>query len=605
MLEIIRDLNKTLTEKDRTEGKWLFVLILFSAFLETIGVVSVLPFLAVLARPELIQTNQVLHIIYSTLGFTSIAKFNYFLGFLALISIILANSISAYMNWKLSEFTHMRAHTLSVRILNIFLYLPYVHFLQRDTMDMAKNILTEVAHVTKNLFIALLQAFSKFIVCLFIITVLILNNPILAISVGGVLALSYAGIYFFVRRKLQDIGEIRLKTTSERFTLLSEILKGVKEIRLNGAEKKYIHSYENLSYATSRSYAQYDVISMMPRYILETIAFTIILAVVLYLMHDQASFLDALPEIGFYAIAGQRLLPSLQNIFLNVTKIKYGLPSLKEIIRDLELIKETLPYEQKSVLTFKNLLSLRNINFSYHEDGAPILKLVDLDIISGQKVAFVGPTGSGKSTIIDIITGMLFPTSGEMTVDRVLVDKINVSAWQKNISYVPQSIFLFNSSFVKNIAIAQDDTIPIDMEKIIKAAKMAQLHDFIIQETDKGYETIIGENGIRLSGGQKQRLGLARAIYSDKPVMVLDEATSALDNVTEQAVINAIAENGGNKTIIMVAHRLSTVAKCDVIYYLEKGHIKYQGTYQELLDNSQEFRTLDQVGKQEFNTEQI
>jgi len=596
MFETIKNLNKTLTKEDRTEGAWLFVLILISALFETLGVVSVLPFLAVVAKPGLIETNSVLAMLYQSGDFTSQMNFLYFLGVCVLFAIVGANAVSAFMNWRLSVFTHMRAHTLSMRILKIYLFLPYIHFLRRDTMDMAKNILSEVSHVSKNLFVALLQAFSRAIVAFFIIVVLIINNPVLALTVGGILTFSYIGIYAFVRKKLQDVGEVRLKTTTERFKVLSEVLKGVKDIRLNTAETKYLSSYERSSYATSLSYAQYDVISMMPKYVLETVAFTTILVVILYLMQNQNNFLETLPELGFYAIAGQRLLPALQNIFLNITKIKYGLPSLIEIIAELSLVKEILPDHGDSAIELSKKLTFNSVNFRYRDDLPSVLQDLSFEIGAGQKVAFVGSTGSGKSTIIDLLSGLLFPDTGKIFIDDVAITQENAGKWQRSIGYVPQNIFLFNDTFSRNIAVESGDETTLDMERVKQAARMAQLHEFIENETEHGYDTMVGENGIRLSGGQRQRLGLARAFYADRPVLVLDEATSALDNVTEQAVMEAITSGDKKKTVIMVAHRLSTVAKCDIIYYLDKGKIGHQGTYNELLGNSPEFRALAEAG---------
>ncbi len=591
MFQMFVDLNKTLSREDRKEVGALFFVIIISAIMETLGVVSILPFLAVLANPDIVQNNTILHHFYELGHFTTTNNFLYALGVAVMGVIIFSNAFAAYVNWKISLFTHMQAHSLSLRILNIFLFLPYMHFLKRDSMDMAKNILSEVSHVTKNLVISLLQALSRIIVSVFIIAALIAVDPLLALTVSFVLGGSYVLIYFFLRKKVEDIGRVRMESTADRFSHLSEIIKGVKDIRLNSAEDKYIAEFSKSSHATSLSYAQYDIISLMPKYILETIAFSAIILIILYLMQHSHNFMAILPQLGLYALGGQRLLPSLQNIFLNITKIKYGYPALKEVIAELDLGTQTLPRFSGAAMPFDKNIQMDDVTFSYNDDQH-IISGLNLTISKGQKVAFVGATGAGKSTVVDLLTGLHFASRGEVSVDGVAITKENVARWQKNIACVPQNVFLFNDSFVNNIALVSDPHQKVDMARVIEAAKLAELHDFIMSETADGYETMIGENGIRLSGGQRQRLGLARAIYADRPVLLLDEATSALDNITEQSIISKLSENDFGKTIIMVAHRLSTVAKCDVIFFLENGKILHQGTYTELLEKSPEFKAL-------------
>lgn len=597
MLTAFKKLMFTLDTKDRREVAALLSVMVMTAIMESLGIVSILPFLAILSDPAVIHSNKILTGIYTFLGFTDDRSFLFFAGFAVLGIVVLSNTAAAFLNWKLSYFTHMRAHVLSLRILRIYMYLPYDHFLRADTSDMAKNVLTEVSHVSKNLFVAGMQAVSRIIVSLLILGILIATDPVLALSVGGVLILAYIIIYIAVHRKLHRIGEERLQTTAERYKILAEVLKGIKDIRLTGTESKYIATYEQPSILTSRSYAQYDMISLTPRYVFETIAFAVIIMVIFYLMSSRDSIIDIVPTLGLYAIAGQRLLPALQNIFLNLTKLRFGIPSLYNLVDELKLVEQVLPSQVVPPMNFVREVSVRDVTFAFGAgQAAPTLDHVSITIQKGQRVAFVGSTGAGKSTLIDIMSGLLQAQQGGVYIDDVHLTPENSRAWQQNIGYVSQNIFLFNDSFERNIAIGEGDT-PSDRARVEAAAKIAQLHDFITTQSVHGYETIIGENGIRLSGGQRQRLGLARALYANRPVLILDEATSALDNITEKAVMDSLAALPEKKTIIMIAHRLSTVKDCDKIFFMENGRVLAQGTYDELQQTCPQFLKLSEVSK--------
>lgn len=597
MLKVFKSLVLTLGAQDRIESLKLLGLMIVTGVFESLGVVSIFPFLAVAAKPELIQTNHVLSYINESIGFQSEQSFLSFMGLTALVMVLTSNSVSIYLNWRLALFTHMRAHVLSLKILRIYMFLPYAHFLKNDTADMAKNILSEVSHVTKNLFVAGMQVIARFIVCICVFTVLFLTDPVLALSVGLALSMAYSLIYLTVHKKVHKIGAVRLQTTADRFKILGDILRGVKDIRLNGAEEKYIESYAVPSRETSISYAQYDSISVVPRYVLESVAYGITLVVILYMLHKNGDIVSSLPVLGLYAIAGQRLLPSLQSIFLNVTKLKYGLPSLDEISREIALEKDMIPDDAGKEVAFENKLIVDDVMFQFSPDGPMVLDQVRLEIGRGQKIAFVGPTGAGKTTLVDIITGLIFPTRGRVLIDGVVLTYDNVRAWQRNISYVSQNIFLFNDTFARNIAVAEDSE-QLDWDRIKWAAHQARLGEFIETQTAEGYNTRIGENGIRLSGGQRQRLGLARALYTRRPVLLLDEATSALDNVTEKEIMDSLGSAAEGKTIIMIAHRLSTVSHCDIIFYLEDGKILGQGTYDELRRTCPGFQRLSDLSSE-------
>ncbi|MAQ70893.1 MAG: ABC transporter ATP-binding protein [Alphaproteobacteria bacterium] len=594
MLGLFPKTLKLLTPPERKTAGLLLCLVVLTAILETLGIASIIPFLAVLADPEIIQTNTVLNSFYILVGSPDIQKFLFILGIAALFIIILTNGVSALMSWMMSRFSHMRAHTISLRLLKIYLGQPYSIFLNRDSSDMAKNVLSEVSQVVKNIIVPGMQIIARIVACLFILIFLVIVDPILAASVMTILGAAYTLIYLTVRKKIHYIGERRMISTAERFKALSQIFSGIKDIIITRQENAFAQKYCAPSIETSESFAQYEIISQIPRYILETIAFGTIILIVLYLMATKGSLEQAIPVLGLYAFAGQRLMPALQNIFLNISKVRFAQASLDHVSNELDLAKSMRPLAQTapSPLEFKKDITVKSLSFSYA--NANVLEDISLTIKKGQRIGFVGGTGAGKSTLLDNLLGLLTPNKGEILIDGDLLGPEKIQSWQANIGYVSQNIVLFNDTVLNNIALGKSSN-QIDKAAAIRASKTAQLHNYITKDTPEDYDTFIGENGVRLSGGQRQRLGIARALYSSPEILILDEATSALDNITEAQFMEALNNLDQDMTIIMIAHRLTTVKNCDCIYYLEGGKIEASGSYEELIATSDKFRKLAQT----------
>jgi len=586
-----------LSKREKRQICWLFGGILIMGLTEITGIVSIAPFMGIVSNPEMIHTNRYLSQVYNALGFSSSNQFLFFSGVVVLSVLAFGNGFSSFITWLLLRFTFLQGHSLSVRLLNKYLSQPYVFFLNRNTADLSKNILMEVHRVIGGVLIPGMQVLTKVVVALSILGLLLVVDPLLAVTVAIVLGGAYAAVFGLVRMKLARIGKTSAEARSQCFKVASEALGGVKDLKLFGRESVFLQRYST----TSRQFAGYEatsqIFSQLPKYALETIAFGGILLIVLYLIGVKQDAGTALPLISLYAFAGYRLMPALQRIFIGMTIIRYNLPALDILYDDLissDSSTTIAPVEQVSPMDFKDRIELSDVVYYYPNASVPAVDNLNLEIKSKTTVGFVGVTGSGKTTTVDIILGLLLPSSGKLIVDGVEITPENVRSWQKNLGYVPQSIYLTDDTVICNIAFGIKDE-EIDIDAVKRAARIANLHDFIMRDLPNGYETLVGERGVRLSGGQRQRIGIARALYHDPKVLIFDEATSALDGITENAIMEAIQNLSRKKTIIMIAHRLTTVQECDVIYMLEKGKVIAKGTYSELIESSSQFRKMANV----------
>ena len=418
-----------------------------------------------------------------------------------------------------------------------------------------------------------------------IITLLIIVDIKLTLIVGFLLLGAYLIIFYSVSRFLNISGNKRLINNQLRFTTINEAFGAAKEVKLGGLEKSFINRFSNSAQIYAQTHASRMVISALPRYILEAIAFGGILLMILYIMSKTGSFNSTLPIVSLYVFAGYRLMPAIQQIYEAFTQLTFIRPSLDKLCEDLQNLKSFNENKDQEILPFKKSINLRNIHFSYPNTPRITLSELNLSISAKSTVGIVGVTGSGKTTMIDIILGLLEPQKGTLEIDGKVVTKKNIRSWQSSIGYVPQQIFLSDDTIASNIAFGLE-TEDINQEAVEKASKIANLHEFVINELPKKYQTKIGERGVRLSGGQRQRIGIARALYHNPQLLILDEATSALDNQTEKAVMDAINNLGKNITIILIAHRLNTIKMCDKNYILENGKIKKEAKFEEIVNVS-------------------
>ena len=349
--------------------------------------------------------------------------------------------------------------------------------------------------------------------------------------------------------------------------------------------------FSESAYIFARNQSNLLVISQLPRLILEAIVFGGILLILLYIMNQEGTFNRAIPILSLYVFAAYRLMPAIQQIYGSFTQLTFVGPSLHKLYEDLTNLKTFNKNQDQGILSFNKTICLKNIHYNYPNTTRTALKNISLTIHEKSTVGLVGATGCGKTSIVDIILGLLEPQQGTLEVDGKVIKKHNVRSWQRSIGYVPQHIYLSDDTVAANIAFGVESK-NIDYDMIIKAAKIANLHEFVFGQLPKKYQTSIGERGIRLSGGQRQRIGIARALYHNPQVLILDEATSALDNQTEKIVMDAISNLSKNITIILIAHRLSTVEVCDNIFVLENGQLMGHGTYQQLKTTNKTFQKM-------------
>lgn len=566
------------------------------SFLEVVGIASILPFMQLMSEPNAVMDHKYLRIIYKGLQFETPRSMLIASGVFVISLITISNIFAAFTSWLQYKYSWDAAHSLGTRLLTTYLKKPYSYFLNQNTSKLRAYLISEVGSLTGGVLIPTIELASRSIVCLVIFIMLMVVDIKISITMFLVLGGAYGLIYVMRQQRLKSLGEHRISSNMLRYKNLEELLVGIKTIRVYSAQKHFYERYWEASKAFCDVQPKVQLITATPRYLLEILAFGSILSVTLYLFITKGNLQSALPVLSLYAVAGYRLLPALQRAFAAAAKLKHSMPVLNKLYPDL---KKSLAYadilieEEAAPISFRQEILLDNISFHYESSDQQILSKINCVIPKGKIAAFVGSTGSGKTTLIDIIVGLLSPTKGQLLVDNQVIDEHHRSAWLQHLAYVPQEVFLYDDTVARNIVIGQKDE-KIDIKRLHHAAQLANIHDFITNELSDGYDTAIGERGIRLSGGQRQRLGLARALYHNPSVLILDEATSALDNITEKEVIDSLKNIPKNITIIIIAHRLSTVRHADCIYLLNNGKIIEKGNYDHLLNKSEEFRTMVQ-----------
>ena len=583
-----------LTPLERKRAGLLLGMILVMALLDMIGVVSIMPFIAVMANPELVESNVFLNTAFTVanrFGVDSAEQFLFWLGIFVFLLLLVSLAFKALTTYAQLRFALMREYSISKRLVEGYLNQPYSWFLCRNSADLGANILSEVEKVIYQAVIPMIVIIAQGAVATALLIVLVLIDPKLALIVGLTLAASYALIFKATRGFLGRIGQDRVRANQGRFITITEAFGATKEIKASGLEQAYIQRFSGpaLTFASSQASAQ--IISQLPRFALEAIAFGGLLLVLLYLLAQKNNLVNALPIISLYAFAGYRLMPALQQIYGAVTQLRFAGPALDTLHDDLMNLQPLSSNPSRRAIQLNQAITLNHIQYRYPDAPDLALKNLSLCIPAKSTVGLVGATGSGKTTAVDLILGLLKAQEGALEVDGQAITENNKRAWQRTIGYVPQQIYLSDDTVSANIAFGVNIN-DINHVAVERAAKIANLHDFVRNELPRQYQTIVGERGVRLSGGQRQRIGIARALYHNPQVLILDEATSALDNLTEQAVMAAVHNLRHRITIIIIAHRLSTVKACDKIFFLDKGELKGEGRFEELIQKNETFKLM-------------
>jgi len=594
MFSQLKELYSLLTNDQRKKLLRLQILVVLMAFAEIAGVVSIGPFMALVGDISQLQGEGRLADLYRATGLEDPRDFLFWVGIGVLVILAVAACISMFTIWRLSMYGAQVGAELGNRLFRHYMYQPWLFHASGSSSQLTNRIAQESTRITSQIINPLMQMNAKLVMALFMTLAIFLYNPVVALS--GLLLFSgaYMLLYKSVRRRLVRNGRHISEAQQMRFKLMGEGFGGIKDALLLGRQKVFTDRFQAECEKFAAAQGTTQALGQVPRYAMELIAFGAIIFLVLYLLSSHEGDLGAiLPVLSVYALAGFKLLPAFQQAYTGLSQIRGNLAAFDAVRDDLRassltVAKSSVPTGQR--LAPKSEIRFDNVVFSYPGKEDPALKNLNITIPANKVTGLVGASGSGKSTAIDLLLGLIEPQQGKVLVDGQPVTKDNCRQWQNSLGFVPQSIFLSDSSITENIAFGLPPE-NVDEDKVKRAATMAHL-DELLEQLPDGLATRVGERGVQLSGGQKQRIGIARALYHDADVLVLDEATSALDGITEKLIMDAIHDFAGKKTIIMIAHRLATVRQCDSLYLLEQGRVTGHGTYDELASGNTTFQRM-------------
>jgi len=550
---------------------FIFSLSLAQALFQVIGITSIFPFLAIAADPDRIRRSHFGTRFLSLFPPMEDRQLLLVAGVIAIAGLVASNAVNLLAEYARTRYTENFGHWLRVRLLRRMTSQPYTYFLQRNSGELLKKILSDVASYTNGVLLPLLDTVARVFTAALVLATLFLVQPVIAVSAGIGLGGFYVIIFRLLARKRREVDENLRISVSGVFREAQQILGGIKPVKVHRAEEHFLNRFSRHSAVIAQTNARLPIFSNSARYLVEPLAFGGLVVAVLLLAAKGRDFSDILPNLGVMALAGYRLLPSLQLLYSQLTQISSVRHALNEVYDEFaaaetdksirpEIIGDALAPARP--LRWSDAIVLREVGFRYPGASRPALDGLSLTIPKNSSVGVIGPTGSGKSTLVDLLLGLYQPTAGEILIDdRPLTPEL-VPSWQASIGYVPQDIFLIDDTIARNIAFGLPDN-EIDPARLREACAIAQLLDFVEAELPDGFDTNVGERGVRLSGGQRQRIGLARALYHRPSLLILDEATSALDMATEAKLLDALRSLAGKLTMVVAAHRLSAVANCD------------------------------------------
>lgn len=606
LLEIVQKTFGLLTKHDQRRGQLVCLAVVLAAVLEAVGVATVMPFLAVMTSPESSRTFRVVGALYRWLDQPTPMAFTIYFGCFCIGILALSAVSSLYTRQMLLQFSALRYHDLSRRLFECYLTRGYEFFLQHNAAKLGDTVIADCEEAITRVLLGLMIVFSNLavVVCLFLAAILI--QPVLAMTAFMIVGGLYLMTYGIIRRRIVSISHRHKALAKEHVSIVSQAFAGIKEVKVFGVERFFIDRYDRCSHDKAEAAAQALCLAELPRKVIESIvivgALAIILAVSLFVNEPQ----NAVPVIAFFTFTAYKLLPCVQQIYQHWVKIRFSAPAVIHIHEELHPGGQSVDVAnpsagsplQPSTPALRDLV-LDRVSLQYPGAERAALTNISLRIPAGAVVAFVGESGSGKTSTVGVLLGLLQPTSGRVLVDSEVLNETNVRTWQSRIGFVPQHIALLDDSIALNIAFGDKTPDPARLEL---AASQASIDDLIRDRLPARYETQVGDNGMRLSGGERQRIGIARALYRDPEVLVLDEATSALDSTTEASVMDSILSSERQRTIIMIAHRLNTIRRCDWVCYFEQGRLIGVGTFDELTASCAGFAGLVQASSKAEKT---
>jgi ABC-type multidrug transport system fused ATPase/permease subunit len=566
--------------RDRYRIYALLVSTTLSGLLQAVGVASIMPFIAVVADPDLVTDNEYLAAAYARFGFDGAGEFLVFLGLAAMLVLVVTNVLVAVNAWLTFRVCHLGEHDLSRRLLHTYLRSPWSLLLQRNSAGLHEMLMREIDRVVIGTLMAGIGVFADIVTTLFIVALLLWIHPGVTLATLAVLGVAYGVIYAFVIPRVTRLGTEFPTLHTEAHKNAQEALAAAREIRVLGCEDHFVERFSKPLLQLSRNSIRYSTLDIIPAQALELIAFGGLIAAAVWMISETDGTAGVVPTIAMFGFAAYRLIPALKDLFDGLEAIRYNMVALEPLWRDYSLPAAPARDPGAPALEMRESVRLEGVGFSYPGGRQPALSGVDLEIAAGRSHCFVGTTGAGKSTTVDILLGLLQPSAGRMLVDGRPLDEPELRDWQRSIGYCPQAVLLLDDTIASNIAFGVDPA-RIDPARLERAARIAGIHDFIAGELSAGYQTLVGERGASLSGGQRQRVGIARALYRDAPVLVLDEATNELDLVTEARVLRNLRDLG-RRTLIFVSHRATVAAFCDSVAVFEGGRVVAQGEYRSL-----------------------
>lgn len=573
---MLKKLSVMLNRSQKLKMVGIIFLMLIGAVLETFSVAVIIPALQVIMDPNAVENSEVVAWIYNALGFTDYRKFVIFIMVAIIVAFILKNSFILVQNIVQYKFVYTNQFSTSERMMINYIKRPYEFYLNADTAVIQRSITSDVNNMFAYL-LALLQMMSETVIFVALATMLFTTEPRMTVIIAGLLLVVVLVIRFILKPTLEKAGKDNQDYYSSLFKWINQSVTGVKEVKIGNKEKYFVKQYREYGQGYVNAVQKYSILTGTPRLLIETVAITGMVLYMLVQLLNGVDMVELVPVLGVFALGAMRLIPSANRINTYMTSMSFLKPFVMNVSDNLqdEITGENIKTDSLEVpkerMEVRDKIELKNITFAYPNTERLIFDHASCEIPIGNSVGIVGTTGSGKSTIVDVLLGLLRMQEGQVLADGVDV-MTDYRKWLKNVGYIPQSIFMMDDTIRKNVAfgVPEDE---IDEERIWKVLKDAQLDEFV-KGLPEGLETGIGERGIRISGGQRQRIGIARALYDDPEVLVLDEATSALDNDTEAAIMNSIEQLHGDKTLVIIAHRLQTIENCDIVYRVEGGKIE-------------------------------